>query len=108
MSQRVKLQKKKVRFSTPDNWILIKHIGQMQSTNPLRSIKELVDNSIDAFARDPLYSPKKGKIVKVEIIKNGARAHIKINDNAFGWEFDPASGRPNFEFSVQHIGDSLK
>lgn len=108
MSQQIKLKEKTVRFSTPDNWTLIKHIGQMQSTNPLRSIKELVDNSIDTFARDPSYSQKKGKIVKVEISKNGTRAHIKVTDNALGWEPDPASGKPNFEFSVQHIGDSIK
>ena len=107
MPQQVQLEEKTVRFSTPDNWILIKHIGQMQSTNPLRSIKELVDNSIDTFARDPSYSPKKGKMVKVEINKNGTHAHIKVYDNALGWEPDP-SGRPNFEFSVQHIGDSIK
>jgi hypothetical protein len=108
MRQQVKLAEKTVRFSTPNNWILIKHIGDMQSTNPLRSIKELVDNSIDAFARDPSFSPKKGRIIKVEINKNGIRAHIKIVDNAVGWELDPVSGKPKFEFSVQHIGDSIK
>jgi len=108
MSQQVNLEEKTVRFSTPDNWILIQHIGQMQSTNPLRSIKELVDNSIDAFARDPSYSPKKKKIVKVDIKKDGAGAHIKVYDNALGWERDPSSGGPNFEFSVEHIGDSIK
>lgn len=107
MSQQVKLEEKTVRFSTRDDWDLIKHIGQMLSTNPLRSIKELVDNSIDAFARDPSYSPKMGKIVKVEIDKNGTHAHIKVTDNALGWEPDSA-GTPNFEFSVQHIGDSIK
>jgi hypothetical protein len=80
----------------------------MQSTNPLRSIKELVDNAIDAFARDPSYSPKEGKIVKVEIVRNGTLEYIKVTDNALGWEPEAASGRPNFEFSVQHIGDSIK
>lgn len=107
MRPQVKLEERTVRFSTPDNWILIKHIGQMQSTNPLRSIKELVDNSIDTFARDPSYSPKGGKMVRVEINKNGVRAYIKVYDNALGWEPN-RSGRSNFEFSVQHIGDSIK
>ncbi len=108
MTLRVKLVEEKVRFSAPDDWTLIKHIGQMQSTNPLRSIKELVDNSIDAFARDSSYSPKEGKIVKVEIEKNGTRRYIKVTDNAVGWEPDPALEKPNFEFSVKHIGDSIK
>lgn len=107
MPQQVTLKEKAVRFSTPDNWTLIKHIGQMQSTNPLRSIKELVDNSIDTFARDPTYSPKKGKVVKIEINRSGIHSQIRVHDNALGWEPD-ASGRPNFEFSVQHIGDSIK
>jgi len=79
----------------------------MQSTNPLRSIKELIDNSIDTYARDPTYSPKKGKVVKIEINRNGTRPYIKVYDNALGWEPD-SSGKPNFEFSVQHIGDSIK
>jgi len=107
MTQEVRLQEKKVRFSTSDEWILIQHIAQMLSTNPLRSIKELVDNAIDAFARDLAYSPGEGKIVKVEISKNGTREYIKVADNALGWEPDP-SGSPNFAFSVKHIGDSIK
>ena len=108
MSQQAQLKEKKIPFSAPDDWTLIQHIGQMQSTNPLRSIKELVDNSIDAFARVSSYCPKEGKIVKVEINKNGAQGYIKLIDNAVGWEADSVSGRPNFEFSVKHIGDSIK
>jgi hypothetical protein len=108
MPQEVKLEERKVRFSTPDNWILIEHIGRMQSTNPLRSIKELVDNAIDAFARDPSYSPNEGKAVKIEMGRSGGGEHIKITDNALGWELNPNSGMPNFEFSVEHIGDSIK
>jgi len=107
MSKQVAIEERKIRFSTPDDWILIKHIGQMQSTNPLRSLKEIVDNSIDAYARDPSYLPKGGKRVVVEIHKRGARGYIKVKDNALGWEPDP-QGNPDFEFSVQHIGDSIK
>jgi hypothetical protein len=108
MSQQEKLEERKIRFSTPDNWTLIEHIGRMQSTNPLRSIKELVDNAIDAFARDPTYAPPEGKIVRVEIGKNGGSDHIKVVDNALGWECNTASGNPDFEYSVEHIGASIK
>ena len=108
MPQQEKLEERKVRFSTPDNWTLIEHIGRMQSTNPLRSIKELVDNAIDAFARDATYSPTEGKIVRVEIGKNGSSDQIKVVDNALGWECNIASGNPDFEYSVEHIGVSIK
>jgi len=108
MSQQEKTEERKVRFSTPDNWTLIEHIGRMQSINPLRSIKELVDNGIDAFARDPTYLPSDGKNVRVEIDKIGGSERIRIVDNAFGWECNVASETPNFEYSVEHIGDSIK
>lgn len=108
MSQQEGLEEKKVKFSTPDNWILIEHIGKMQSTNPLRSIKELVDNAIDAFARDPSYILKDGKNVRVELSKDGASDRIRVIDNAVGWECNLSSGLPNFEYSVEHIGDSIK
>jgi len=106
-------EQKKVRFSTPDDWVLIKHIGQMQSTNPLRSIKELVDNGIDAFARVPDHSPKEGKIVSVEICKERPKGYIKVSDNAAGWEpqlgsTKPTFSAPDFEYTVRHIGDSIK
>jgi hypothetical protein len=108
MSTQERVEEKKVRLSTPDDWTLIEHIGRMQSVNPLRSIKELVDNAIDAFARDPTYSPSDGKTVKVEIGKSGTSEYIKTVDNALGWECNVTSGMPNFEYSVKHIGDSIK
>lgn len=107
MQKKLIVEERRIRFSTPDDWTLIEHIGRIQSVNPLRSLKELVDNAIDAFARDPSYLPKEGKKVKIEIQKKGARGSIKVTDNALGWQPDP-EGKPNFEFSVQHIGDSIK
>jgi len=107
VSQEGTLEEKKVRLSAPDDWILIEHIGRSESTDPRRSIKELVDNAIDAFARDPSYSPREGKIVRIEINRNGTHDWIKVVDNAVGWELD-STGKPNFEFSAQHIGDSIK
>jgi hypothetical protein len=50
LSQPERLEERKIKLSTPDTWTLISHIATMQSTNPFRSIKELVDNAIDAFA----------------------------------------------------------
>jgi len=108
MSSQEKVEEIRVRLSTPDDWTLIEHIGRMQSVNPLRSIKELVDNAIDAFARDPTYFPLGGRIVKVEIGKSGGSEYIKTVDNALGWECNVASSMPNFEYSVKHIGDSIK
>jgi len=108
MSKRESPDERRVRFSTPDNWILIEHIGKMQSINPLRSIKELVDNGIDAFSREPAYSPREGKSVRVEIGRNGVSDSIKTVDNAVGWECNPQTGLPNFEYTVEHIGDSIK
>lgn len=107
-SQQEHFAEKKVRFSTPDNWDLIEHIGKMQSVNPLRSMKELVDNAIDAFARDPSFTPAQGKKVGINIGKQRVSGHIKIVDNGLGWEYNPSSGFPNFEYSVGHIGDSIK
>jgi hypothetical protein len=101
------LEEKKVRLSAPDDWTLIEHIGRSQSTDPRRSLKELVDNAIDAFSREPSYSPKKGKIVSIKINRNSTHDWIKVVDNAVGWEPD-STGKPNFEFSAQHIGDSIK
>jgi hypothetical protein len=99
---------RKVRFSTPDDWTLIEHIGRMQSLDPRRSLKELVDNAIDAFAPDPSYSPREGKKISIELSKNGALNYIKVVDNALGWQSNPGSGKPDFDYSVEHIGDSIK
>jgi len=107
MPKQLAVEERRIRFSTPDDWILIEHIGRIQSVNPLRSLKELVDNAIDAFARNPSYLPKEGKKVKIEIKKDGAHGYLKVEDNALGWQPD-TEGKPNFEFSVQHIGDSIK
>jgi hypothetical protein len=107
------LSGKKIPFSSPSDWDLIKIIAQFLSKDPRLSIKELVDNALDAFSRIP-YSPSEGKLVKLIIRKKDkVNPHIKIVDNGPGWDphkdsSDPNYGRPDFEYTVQNIGESIK
>jgi hypothetical protein len=103
----------KITFSTSVPWDLIKIIAQTISRDPRLSMKELVENALDAFSRVP-YSPPGCKLVKVEIRKKDrSNPHIRVVDNGAGWNphkdpLDPCLGRPDFEYTVQHIGESIK
>lgn len=105
---------RKIPFSTPNDWDLIRYIAlQLSSRDPRMSVKELVDNAFDAFSRMQ-YSPPDGKKIDVLIRKKERHnPHIKIFDNGPGWEphkdaTDPRQGMPDFEYTVEHIGDSIK
>jgi hypothetical protein len=107
----------KIPFSTPNEWDLIRYIAlQLSSRDPRVSIKELIDNAFDAFssARAMQYSPTDGKQIDVIIRKKDRHnPHIKVFDNGPGWEphrdvSDPRQGMPDFEYTVEHIGDSIK
>jgi hypothetical protein len=104
----------KIPFSATNEWDLIRVIAlQLSSRDPRLSIKELIDNAFDAFSRVE-YSPPDGKQVKIIIRKKERNnPHIKILDNGAGWEphkkaSDPRKGMPDFEYTVEHIGDSIK
>lgn len=103
----------KIPFSTPDEWDLIKTIANFLSKDPRVSIKELAENALDAFSRIP-YDPPEGKEITIIIRKKDKKSPcIKVVDNGPGWvphndSIDPKYGRPDFEYTVEHIGDSVK
>ena len=114
MSKELDTCSEKISFSASDDWDLIQIIAhQLSSRDPRIQVKELVDNALDAFSRMN-FSPLDGKQVKVIIRKKDKRnPHIKIVDNGPGWEPHKSStdnllGFPNFEYTVKHIGDSIK
>jgi len=104
----------KIPFSASNEWDLIRIIAlQLSSRDPRASVKELIDNAFDAFSRIE-YSPSDGKQVRVIIRKKDRHnPHIKVFDNGAGWEphRDASTlrhGMPDFEYTVGHIGDSIK
>ncbi len=104
----------KISFSASDEWDLIRIIANQLSSRDTRvQVKELVDNALDAFSRVN-FSPLEGKQVKVVIRKKDKHdPHLKIFDNGPGWEphkvqTDKLFGLPDFEYTVKHIGDSIK
>lgn len=104
----------KIPFSTPNEWDLIRYIAlQLSSRDPRVSVKELIDNAFDAFS-EVRYSPPGGKRITVIIRKKDRHnPHIKVLDNGSGWIphrdiGDPKQGMPDFEYTVEHIGDSIK
>lgn len=101
----------KIAFGASDDWDLIKIIAQSISKDPRYSIQELVSNALDAFSRVQ-YSPKNGKTVSILIKKKDKKdPHIKVIDNGPGWTPKtqaPNYGAPDFEYTVKHIGDSIK
>jgi len=97
----------KVELTSPSTWELIDVIAKNQATNPLRTIKELVDNSLGSEAT---------KIV-VEIRKKYAHREapqIVVKDNGKGWQqivADPKSpnyGVPDLWYTVRNIAHSIK
>jgi len=104
----------RIPFSASDEWDLIRIIAQqLSSRDPRVQVKELVDNALDAFSRVQ-YSPSDGKQVSVIIRKKDRHdPHIKVFDNGPGWEphrdaVNQTQGMPDFEYTVKHIGDSIK
>ena len=104
----------KIPFSASNEWDLIRFIAlQLSSRDPRVSVKELIDNAFDAFSGME-YSPSDGKQVKIILRKKDRHnPHIKVFDNGPGWEphkgaTDPRKGMPDFEYTVEHIGDSIK
>jgi hypothetical protein len=107
----------KVPFSASSEWDLIRFIAlQLSSRDPRVSVKELIDNAFDAFSstRAMKYRTQETKQVRVTIRKKQrSNPHIKVFDNGPGWEphkdaADPRQGMPDFEYTVEHIGDSIK
>lgn len=84
------------RLRIGDNWNAITIIALSQS-NPLKAIAELVENSIDAGARN------------ITIIRGREKgdSYIKIIDDGEGIRKDE-NGFPDFKYVATHICDSIK
>ncbi len=79
-----------------DDWNAINIIALSQS-NPLKSVAEFVENSIDAQAKH------------ITIIRGRSRgqSYLKIADDGEGVPLD-GDGKPNFKYVATHICDSIK
>ena len=96
----------KVELTSPSTWELIEIIAKTQATNPLRTIKELVDNALGSGAH----------IVVVEIRKKYAHKgspRVVVRDDGNGWHVindpnDPNCGQPNLWYTARNIGHSIK
>jgi len=113
MASDANIEGERIAFRAQDVWDVIEIIAHMVSKNPLSAVKELVDNALDSFASGP-FAPTKDKVVSI-IIKKKVRLnpYIKVTDNGAGWEphkdpNDPKFGRPDFEYTVENIGNSIK
>src|SRR6195256_4594017 len=79
-----------------DDWNAITIIALSQS-NPLKAIAELVENSIDARARN----------VTITRGRESGRHFLAIRDDGEGVPRD-GEGRPDFRYVATHICDSVK
>ena len=79
-----------------DDWNAIRIIALSQS-NPLKTIAELVENSIDAHA----------KTVVITRGREHGGHYLKVKDDGEGVPLDP-SGLPDFKYVATHICDSIK
>ena len=79
-----------------DDWNAIRIIALSQ-TNPLKTIAELVENSIDAHAKT---------IVITRGREHGGH-YLKVKDDGDGVPRDP-NGLPDFKYVATHICDSIK
>ena len=79
-----------------DDWNAIRIIALSQS-NPLKTIAEMVENSIDAHAKT---------IVITRGREHGGH-YLKVKDDGEGVPLDP-SGLPDFKYVATHICDSIK
>ncbi len=108
--------REEVDFSSSDDWDLIRIIAYQlasQGEDSREQVRELVENALDAFSRLS-FSPPEGKRIKITIRKKDKHnSYIRIHDNGPGWAPHQASGDalqglPDFEYTVTHIGDSIK
>jgi Histidine kinase-, DNA gyrase B-, and HSP90-like ATPase len=79
-----------------DDWNAITIIALSQS-NPLKAIAELVENAIDARAKN----------VTITRGRSERRYYLEIRDDGEGVPRD-ADGRPDFRYVATHICDSVK
>lgn len=79
-----------------DDWNAIRIIALSQS-NPLKAIAELVENSIDANAKNIVIT--RGRELR--------EIYLKVKDDGDGVPRDP-TGLPDFKFVATHICDSIK
>jgi len=79
-----------------DHWNAITIIASSQA-NPLKTVAEFVENSIDAKARNIIITRGKKK----------GEFYLKISDNGDGIPKDQ-EGLPNFRYVATHICDSIK
>lgn len=79
-----------------DDWNAITIIALSQS-NPLKSVAELVENSIDANARNILITRGKDK----------GQHYLRIRDDGDGVRRN-ADGEPDFQYVATHVCDSIK
>ena len=84
------------RLRIGDDWNAITIIALSQS-NPLKAIAELVENSIDAKARE----------VTITRGRQTAGQYLSIRDDGGGVPRD-GDGRPDFRYVATHICDSVK
>ncbi len=84
------------RLRIGDDWNAITIIALSQS-NPLKAIAELVENSIDARARN----------VTITRGRESGRHFLAIRDDGEGVPRDD-QGRPDFRYVATHICDSIK
>jgi len=87
-------EKGKLRIG--DMWNAITIIALSQN-NPMKALAELVENSIDAHARN----------IVIVRGREGGRAFLRISDDGDGIPRDEV-GLPDFKFVATHICDSIK
>jgi hypothetical protein len=79
-----------------DHWNAITIIALSQS-NPLKAVAELVENSIDAGARNIVITRGKDK----------GRHYLRVKDDGEGVRRN-ADGEPDFHYVATHVCDSIK
>ncbi len=87
-------EKGKLRIG--DDWNAIRIIALSQS-NPLKAIAELVENSIDAHAKE----------ITITRGRENAGQYLAVKDNGEGVPRAP-DGLPDFRYVATHICDSIK
>ncbi len=91
-----KQEKTSGRLQIGDQWNAIRIIAQSQ-THPLKAVCELVENAIDAGAKN------------IEIVRRRTNDQImlEVGDDGHGVRLDQ-NGRPHFEHIATHVCDSMK
>ncbi len=84
------------RLKIGDDWNAITIIALSQE-NPLKAIAEMVENSIDAHARQ----------ITITRGREGGEHYLLVADDGDGVPKD-AEGAPDFRYVATHICDSIK